>query len=101
MWRAGRLMLDRFGLRTAIATTGVAAAVAAAGAPAAAAAAAAVPAATSASPAVVGGSQLAGRGVIVNYAQVSGAKAGSAASVPRLPGVQAAAFVIADADTGQ
>jgi D-alanyl-D-alanine carboxypeptidase (penicillin-binding protein 5/6) len=94
-------MLDRFGLRTAIATTGVAAAVAAAVVPAAAAAAAAVPAATSASPAVVGGSQLAGRGVIVNYAQVSGAKAGSAASVPRLPGVQAAAFVIADADTGQ
>jgi serine-type D-Ala-D-Ala carboxypeptidase (penicillin-binding protein 5/6) len=87
-------MLDRFGLRTAIATAGVAATVAAAAVPAAAAAAAAVPA-------VVGGSQLAGRGVIVNYAQVSGAKAGSAASVPRLPGVQADAFVIADAGTGQ
>ena len=86
-------MLDRFGLRTAIATAGVAATVAAAVVPAAAAAAAV--------PAVVGGSQLAGRGVIVNYAQVSGAKAGSAASVPRLPGVQADAFVIADADTGQ
>jgi D-alanyl-D-alanine carboxypeptidase (penicillin-binding protein 5/6) len=39
--------------------------------------------------------------VVVNYAQVSGAKAGSAASVPRLPGVRAAAFVIADAGTGQ
>jgi D-alanyl-D-alanine carboxypeptidase (penicillin-binding protein 5/6) len=86
-------MLDRFGLRTAIATAGVVATVAAAVVPAAAAAASV--------PAVVGGSQLAGRGVIVNYAQVSGAKAGSAASVPRLPGVKAAAFVIADAGTGQ
>jgi serine-type D-Ala-D-Ala carboxypeptidase (penicillin-binding protein 5/6) len=86
-------MLDRFGLRTAIATAGVLATAAAAMVPAAAAAASV--------PAVVGGSQLAGRGVIVNYAQVSGAKAGSAASVPRLPGVKAAAFVIADAGTGQ
>jgi serine-type D-Ala-D-Ala carboxypeptidase (penicillin-binding protein 5/6) len=87
-------MLDRFGLRTAVATAGIAAAVAAAVVPATAAAAASVPA-------VIGGSQLAGRGVIVNYAQVSGARAGSAASVPRLPGVKAAAFVIADAGTGQ
>ena len=82
-------MLDRFGLRSAIATAAVAAAVL----PAAAAVASVSP--------VVGGSQLAGRGVIVNYAQVSGARAGSAASVPRLPGVQADAFVIADAGTGQ
>jgi serine-type D-Ala-D-Ala carboxypeptidase (penicillin-binding protein 5/6) len=87
-------MLDRFGVRTAIATAGVAATVAVAVVPATGAAAASVPA-------VLGGSQLAGRGVIVNYAQVSGAKAGSAAAVPRLPGVRAGAFVIADAGTGQ
>ena len=106
-------MLDRFGLRTAIATAGITAAVAAAVVPATAAAAS-VPAAgvaafassasassASASPAVIGGSQLAGRGVIVNYAQVSGAAAGRAAAVPKLPSVKAAAFVIADAGTGQ
>jgi len=102
-------MLDRFGLRTAIATAGITAAVAAAVVPATAAAAS-VPAAgvaasasasTSTSPAVIGGSQLAGRGVIVNYAQVSGAAAGRAAAVPKLPSVKAAAFVIADAGTGQ
>jgi serine-type D-Ala-D-Ala carboxypeptidase (penicillin-binding protein 5/6) len=40
----------------------------------------------------VGGPQLAGRGVIVNYASPS---------VPRLPSIQAAAFVVADAGTGQ
>ena len=43
-------------------------------------------------PAAIGGAQLAGRGVIVNYPP---------GSVPRLPGVKASAFVIADADTGQ
>ena len=43
-------------------------------------------------PAAIGGAQLAGRGVIVNY---------PSGSVPRLPGVKASAFVIADAGTGQ
>jgi serine-type D-Ala-D-Ala carboxypeptidase (penicillin-binding protein 5/6) len=43
-------------------------------------------------PKAIGGAQLAGRRVIVDY---------SSRSVPRLPGVQAAAFVVADADTGQ
>jgi serine-type D-Ala-D-Ala carboxypeptidase (penicillin-binding protein 5/6) len=124
-------MLDRFGLRPAVAAVGTALTailtailtVAAGGAPAAAAAssvassvassrpAAGVPAVSPASalvpapatptPAAIGGTALAGHGVVVNYAQVSGAKAGSAASVPKLPGVQAAAFVIADAGTGQ
>jgi D-alanyl-D-alanine carboxypeptidase (penicillin-binding protein 5/6) len=109
-------MLDRFGLRTAIATAGVALSVAAAAAAwvptAPASALALVPAApvpglpvvaasSAASASVIGGSQLAGRGVVVNYAQVSGTKAGSAASVPRLPGVKADAFVVADAGTGQ
>ena len=45
------------------------------------------------SPAAIGGAQLSGRGVIVNYP--------SSGSVPRLPNVKASAFVIADADTGQ
>jgi D-alanyl-D-alanine carboxypeptidase (penicillin-binding protein 5/6) len=109
-------MLDRFGLRTAIATAGVALSVAAAAAAwvptAPASALALVPAApvpglpvvaasSAASASVIGGSQLAGRGVVVNYAQVSGTKAGSAASVPRLPGVKADAFIVADAGTGQ
>ena len=40
----------------------------------------------------VGGPQLASRGVAVNY---------PARSVPRLPGIQASAFVVADAGTGQ
>ena len=44
-------------------------------------------------PAAIGGAQLAGRGVIVNYP--------SSGSVPRLPDVKASAFVIADAGTGQ
>jgi serine-type D-Ala-D-Ala carboxypeptidase (penicillin-binding protein 5/6) len=43
-------------------------------------------------PQAVGGAQLSGRGVIVDY---------SSRSVPRLPGVQASAFVVADANTGQ
>jgi len=44
-------------------------------------------------PAAIGGAQLAGHGVIVSYP--------SSGSVPRLPGVKASAFVIADAGTGQ
>jgi serine-type D-Ala-D-Ala carboxypeptidase (penicillin-binding protein 5/6) len=50
----------------------------------------------SASPApvaqAVGGPQLASRGLVVNY---------PSRSVPRLPGIQASAFVVADAGTGQ
>jgi len=45
------------------------------------------------SPAAIGGAQLSGRGVIVDYR--------NAGSVPRLPDVNASAFVIADAGTGQ
>jgi serine-type D-Ala-D-Ala carboxypeptidase (penicillin-binding protein 5/6) len=41
---------------------------------------------------VIGGAQLAGRGVIVDY---------GTGSARRLPDVQASAFVVADADTGQ
>ena len=50
-------------------------------------------AAPAVAPAAIGGAQLAGRGVIVNYP--------SSGSVPRLPNVKASAFVIADAGTGQ
>ena len=88
-------MLDRFGRRTGLAAAGaVLAAVLAAVAPAAAAATSPSAAATPAvSPAAIGGAQLSGRGVIVNYP--------STGSVPRLPDVKASAFVIADAGTGQ
>jgi serine-type D-Ala-D-Ala carboxypeptidase (penicillin-binding protein 5/6) len=41
---------------------------------------------------IIGGLQLASRGVVVSY---------PSRSVPRLPGIQASAFVIADAGTGQ
>jgi serine-type D-Ala-D-Ala carboxypeptidase (penicillin-binding protein 5/6) len=51
-----------------------------------------VPAAASASTGVVGGPQLASRGVIVDY---------PSRSLPRLPDVKASAFVVADANTGQ
>src|SRR6266852_4937750 len=85
--RAGRPMLDRFGLRTTLAVAGTVLTAALAGVPAAAAAsvsAAAAPvsasAAASVSPAAIGGAQLSGRGVIVNY---------TSRSVPRLPGVHA------------
>jgi serine-type D-Ala-D-Ala carboxypeptidase (penicillin-binding protein 5/6) len=55
--------------------------------------AAASPKAPAASaPQAIGGARLSGRGVVVDY---------SSRSVPRLPGVQASAFVVADADTGQ
>ena len=43
-------------------------------------------------PEAIGGPALAGRGVIVSY---------PSRSAPRLPGIQASAFVVADADTGQ
>jgi D-alanyl-D-alanine carboxypeptidase (penicillin-binding protein 5/6) len=72
--------------RAALAVAAAGLAVAAAGAPAAAAASGPGGAGT------IGGAQLAGRGVIVNY--------GSGAA-PKLPGVKASAFVIADAGTGQ
>jgi D-alanyl-D-alanine carboxypeptidase (penicillin-binding protein 5/6) len=66
---------------------------AAAGAAVLFAAGAAAPALAVTGPApVIGGAQLAGRGVIVDY---------GAGSVPKLPGVQAAAFVVADAGSGQ
>jgi serine-type D-Ala-D-Ala carboxypeptidase (penicillin-binding protein 5/6) len=60
--------------------------------PAAASPSSAASAAGAVAPAAIGGAQLAGRGVIVNY---------PSGSVPRLPGVKASAFVIADAGTGQ
>jgi D-alanyl-D-alanine carboxypeptidase (penicillin-binding protein 5/6) len=65
---------------------------AAAGAVLAAAAIAAPAAAASPSPAAIGGAQLSGRGVLVNY---------PSGSVPRLPKIKASAWVIADAGTGQ
>ena len=65
---------------------------AAVGAMLAAAAIAAPAAAASPSPAAIGGAQLAGHGVLVNY---------PSGSVPRLPKVKASAWVIADAGTGQ
>jgi serine-type D-Ala-D-Ala carboxypeptidase (penicillin-binding protein 5/6) len=43
-------------------------------------------------PQAIGGPALAGRGVIVSY---------PSRSAPRLPSIQASAFVVADADTGQ
>jgi D-alanyl-D-alanine carboxypeptidase (penicillin-binding protein 5/6) len=104
-------MLERLGPRTALAGAGAALTVAAA-APAVAVAAAvqvaggaapgaaapgavAAPGAAAPSPQVIGGPQLSGHGVIVNYPP------GSARKLPGLPGVKASAFLIADADTGQ
>jgi len=96
------------GLRIALAAAGALLGAVAAVTPAAAAAtspsaspagasrATASPATTAhatAAPAVIGGAQLAGPGVTVNYPP--------SGSVPRLPGVKASAFVIADAGTGQ
>ncbi len=100
-------MLDRFGPRIAVAAIAVTGAMIALAAPVAGAAASpsATPASPSASssassspsssaagPPAIGGAQLSGHGVIVHY--------GPGAS-PRLPGVAASAFVIADAGTGQ
>jgi D-alanyl-D-alanine carboxypeptidase (penicillin-binding protein 5/6) len=86
-------MLDRFGpLRTALATAGaVLAAGLAAAASTLAAAAAGAAGAAAVNPPTIGGAQLAGRGVIVN----------SSGSTPKLPGIKASAWVVADAGTGQ
>ncbi len=108
-------MPDRNPQRAALAVAGALLALAAVGAPAAAAVPAAAasgvrsggraggPSGASAAassagapapanlPQAIGGTQLSGRGVIVN----------AAPGVPRLPGVHASAFVIADAGTGQ
>jgi len=79
-------------MRTVLANT----VLAAVGAVLAAVAIAAPAATASPSPAaigpVIGGAQLSGRGVLVNY---------PSGSVPRLPKIKASAWVIADAGTGQ
>ncbi len=114
------LMLDRFWPRrtlAALAAAGAALAAAGAGAPALAAAPAAAEAppasasssvassvaasvasvaasvASSPAPQAIGGARLADRGVVVSYPPGS--------TVAHLPNVQASAFVIADANTGQ
>jgi len=108
-------MPDRIPQRAALAVAGALLALAAVAAPAVAAPAVAAPAvaapavaasgvpsggpsgspsgapATANLPQAIGGSLLSGRGMIVN----------GAPGVPRLPGVHASAFVIADAGTGQ
>src|SRR5690348_993952 len=94
---SGRRMLDRFGpRRTALAAAGTVVAACTAIAPVASAAPAASPPPPSVSPpaagGTIGGPQLAGRGVIVNY---------SPGPVPKLPGIKASAWVLADAGTGQ
>jgi serine-type D-Ala-D-Ala carboxypeptidase (penicillin-binding protein 5/6) len=74
-------MRGRFGaLRTVLAVAGAVVATLAVS----------TPAAVASSP--IGGAQLAGRGVIVNY---------SPGPVPKLPGIKASAWVLADAGTGQ
>jgi D-alanyl-D-alanine carboxypeptidase (penicillin-binding protein 5/6) len=85
---SGELML-----RTVLAAAGAMLVAAAAVAPAAAASPTPSPAASPAAigPAI-GGVQLSGRGVLVNY---------PSGSVPRLPKIKASAWVIADAGTGQ
>jgi D-alanyl-D-alanine carboxypeptidase (penicillin-binding protein 5/6) len=80
-------MLDRFALAAAGAVLAALAVVA----PAAVASPSPLPIASPAPPAI-GGTQLAGHGVLVNYPP---------GKVPRLPKVQASAWVIADAGTGQ
>ena len=74
-------------MRSVLAAAGAVLAAAAIAAPAAAAS----PSPTAIGP-VIGGAQLSGRGMLVNYP--SGA-------VPRLPKIKASAWVIADAGTGQ
>jgi D-alanyl-D-alanine carboxypeptidase len=87
---SGELMLDR---RTVLATAGAMLVAAAAVTPAAAASPTPPP---TVSPAAIGpaigGAQLSGHGVLVNY---------PSGSVPRLPKIKASAWVIADAGTGQ
>src|SRR6185437_12108698 len=74
-------MRGRFGaLRTVLAAAGAVVATLAVS----------TPAAVASSP--IGGAQLAGRGVIVSY---------SPGPVPKLPAIKAAAWVLADAGTGQ
>src|SRR5690349_9187782 len=76
-------MRGRFGaLRTVLAAAGAVVATLAGS----------TPVAVASSPAPLGGAQLAGRGVIVNY---------SPGPVPKLPAIKAAAWVLADAGTGQ
>ena len=86
-------MRGRFGaLRTVLAVAGAVASTLAASAPAAGASTLAAAAAGSpAGPSPIGGPQLAGRGVIVNYSS----------GIQKLPGIKASAWVIADAGTGQ
>jgi serine-type D-Ala-D-Ala carboxypeptidase (penicillin-binding protein 5/6) len=79
-------MLDRIGPRAVLVTALLAGLGSAAAGPAAAAVA------SSPAAAPVGGAQLAAKGVVVNYPP---------GSAPRLPGVAASAFVVADAGTGQ
>ena len=75
-------------MRSVLAAVGAALAAAAIAAPAAAASPTPTPAAGPA----IGGAQLSGRGVLVNY---------PSRAVPRLPKINASAWVIADAGTGQ
>jgi serine-type D-Ala-D-Ala carboxypeptidase (penicillin-binding protein 5/6) len=82
-------MLDRFRARAVLASVSLAVLVVAGAAVPASAAGLGGP---SPSPVAVGGPQLASPGVVVNYPP---------GSVPRLPGIQASAFVVADAGTGQ
>jgi serine-type D-Ala-D-Ala carboxypeptidase (penicillin-binding protein 5/6) len=82
-------MLDRFRARAVLASVSLAVLVVAGAAVPASAAGLGGP---SPSPVAVGGPQLASHGVVVNYPP---------GSVPRLPGIQASAFVVADAGTGQ
>src|SRR5580698_7411862 len=84
----GRLMPDWFIPRACFAVAAAGLVAAAVAAPAAAAAAAS----GAGGPGAIGGTKLSGRGVIVDYGSSRAAK---------LPGVQASAFVIADAGTGQ
>jgi serine-type D-Ala-D-Ala carboxypeptidase (penicillin-binding protein 5/6) len=87
-------MLDRFRPRAVLVSALLAVLVALLGpaAPASAVVPGGPSAPASASPVAVGGPQLAGHGVIVDY---------PSRSVPRLPGVAASAWVVADAGTGQ
>ena len=92
-------MPDWFGPRAALAVAAAGLVAAAVAAPAAVAAAAVPVPASAPAPApgtggtgAIGGTRLSGRGVIVNYGSSGAAK---------LPGVNASAFVVADAGTGQ
>jgi D-alanyl-D-alanine carboxypeptidase (penicillin-binding protein 5/6) len=88
MFKPGRLMPDWLIPRAALAVTAATLAAVAVAVPAAAAA----PASGAGGPGAIGGTRLSGRGVIVDY---------GSSRAPKLPGVKASAFVIADAGTGQ